>query len=166
VLELEDGNLVFRRDEICLTVENAVNEACGLGAGDEGDEICTAETVNTIYRSSRPAGRLVLARRINGQHGCYTKALTLTLSRWDLDFCAKCFFQQIPMTLFFVLSAVAHHSHIHSSTQLLYQSQGKLLTVVLNVAITPVEATAIPKFFSIPAAELPPSYYVLLSLIK
>jgi hypothetical protein len=39
VLELEDGEPVFRRDELCLAFDNAMNEVFGPKADNNGDEI-------------------------------------------------------------------------------------------------------------------------------
>jgi hypothetical protein len=39
VLELEDGEPVFRRDEFCLAFDSALNEVFGPKAGNDGDDI-------------------------------------------------------------------------------------------------------------------------------
>jgi hypothetical protein len=39
ILALEDGEPVFRRDDICLAVENTVNEVLGLPPNKDGDDI-------------------------------------------------------------------------------------------------------------------------------
>jgi hypothetical protein len=39
LLEIADGKLVFRRDQICLAIENAINDAYGPKPDHEGDDI-------------------------------------------------------------------------------------------------------------------------------
>ena len=58
VLELKDGKLVFRRDEICLAIENAINQVYGLKPDYEAEGIVPQKLARLFpARSRRDVGR-------------------------------------------------------------------------------------------------------------
>ena len=54
VLEVEDGELVFRRDEFCLAFESAINEAFGRKADNDGDDIVPQKLSKLFPGRRRP----------------------------------------------------------------------------------------------------------------
>jgi hypothetical protein len=65
--------------------------------------------------------------------------------------------QQVPMTMRFVLGAMAQQRHGLFLGKMLQEAQGKFLAVVLNSFIALIDRSAFAQFLAIPIVELRPA---------